>query len=97
VVILSFLNAIIRPILYLLSAPFILVTLGFFMVLINALLLYFVGGMVKGFLVSGFWSAVGGALLISFVSAILNLWISGQGRIETVAQSQTGRKIRHIN
>lgn len=97
VVILSFLNAIIRPILYLLSAPFILVTLGFFMVLINALLLYFVGGMVKGFLVSGFWSAVGGALLISFVSATLNLWISGQGRIETVAQSQTGRKIRHIN
>lgn len=97
VVILSFLNAIIRPILYLLSAPFILVTLGFFMVLINALLLYFVGGLVKGFLVSGFWSAVGGALLISFVSAILNLWISGQGRIETVAQSQTGRKIRHIN
>lgn len=97
VVILSFLNAIIRPILYLLSAPFILVTLGFFMVLINALLLYFVGGLVKGFLVSGLWSAVGGALLISFVSAILNLWISGQGRIETVAQSQTGRKIRHIN
>ena len=82
VVILAFLNAIIRPILYLLSAPFILVTFGFFMVLINAFLLYLVSGLVKGFLVSGFWPAVGGAILISIVSAILNLWISEQGRIE---------------
>ena len=97
VVILSFLNAIIRPILYLLSAPFILVTLGFFMVLINAFLLYLVGGIVKGFIVSGFWSAVGGAILISVVSGILNLWISEQGRIEIVTRSQAGRKIRHIN
>lgn len=97
VVILSFLNAIIRPILYLLSAPFILVTLGFFMILINAFLLYLVSGIVKGFLVSGFWPAVGGAILISLVSGILNLWISEQGRIEMVHRSPTGRKIRHIN
>ena len=97
VVILSFLNAIIRPILYFLSAPFILVTLGFFMVLINAFLLYLVSGIVKGFLVSGFWPAVGGAILISLVSGILNLWISEQGRVEMVQRSPTGRKIRHIN
>jgi len=97
VVILAFLNAILRPILYLLSVPFILVTLGFFMVLINAFLLYLVSGIVKGFLVSGFWPAVGGAILISIVSGILNLWISEQGRIEIVTRSQTGRKIRHIN
>ncbi len=97
VVILSFLNAIIRPILYILSAPFILVTFGFFVVLINAFLLYLVSGLVKGFLVSGFWPAVGGAILISIVSAILNLWISGQGHIEMVTHTQTGRKIRHIN
>jgi putative membrane protein len=97
VVVLAFLNAILRPILYLLSAPFILVTLGFFMVLINAFLLYMVSGMVKGFLVSGFWPAVGGAILISIVSGILNLWISGKGRIEMVTRPQTGRKIRHIN
>ncbi len=97
VVILAFLNAILRPILYLLSAPFILVTLGFFMVLINAFLLYLVSGMVKGFLVSGFWPAVWGAILISIVSGILNLWISEKGRIEMVTRPQTGRKIRHIN
>lgn len=97
VIILAFLNAIIRPILYLLSAPFILVTLGFFMVLINAFLLYVVGGLVKGFLVSGFWPAVGGAILISIVSGILNLWVSERGRIEMVSRSSSGRKIRHIN
>jgi len=97
VVILSLLNAIIRPVLYLLSVPFILVTLGFFMVLINAFLLYLVGALVKGFIVSGFWPAVGGAIFISVISAILNIWISDQGRIETVTYSQSGRKIRHIN
>ncbi len=97
VIILAFLNAIIRPVLYLLSAPFILVTLGFFMVLINAFLLYVVGGLVKGFLVSGFWPAVGGAILISIVSGILNLWVSERGRIEMVSRSPSGRKIRHIN
>ncbi|HBP89720.1 MAG: phage holin family protein [Nitrospira sp.] len=97
VVILAFLNAIIRPILYLLSAPFILVTLGLFMVLINGFLLYLVSIMVKGFIVAGFWSAVGGALLISLVSGVLNLWISEQGRIEIVTHPSSGRKIRHIN
>ena len=97
VVILAFLNAIIRPVLYLLSAPFILVTLGLFMVLINGFLLYLVSIVVKGFMVSGFWPAVGGALIISLVSGVLNLWISEQGRIEIVTHSSSGRKIRQIN
>jgi putative membrane protein len=97
VVILSFLNAIIRPILYLLSAPFILVTFGLFMILINGFLLYLVSVLVKGFIISGFWPAVGGALMISLVSAILNFWISEQGRIEIVTHHPSGRKIRHIN
>jgi len=97
VVILSFLNAIIRPILYLLSAPFILVTLGLFMVLINGFLLYLVSVLVKGFMVSGFWPAVGGSLIISIVSGVLNLWISEKGRIEIIMNAPSGRKIRHIN
>jgi len=97
VLILSFLNAIIRPVLYLLSAPFILVTLGLFMLLINGFLLYLVSILVKGFIVSGFWPAVGGALIISLVSGVLNLWISEQGRIEIVTHSSSGRRIRHIN
>lgn len=97
VVILAFLNSIIRPVLYLLSAPFIFITLGLFMVLINGFLLYLVSILVKGFIVSGFWPAVGGAIIISLVSGVLNLWISEQGRIEIVTHPSSGRKIRHIN
>ena len=67
------------------------------MVLINGFLLYLVSILVKGFLVSGFWPAVGGAIIISLVSGVLNLWISEQGRIEIVTHPSSGRKIRHIN
>lgn len=97
VLILSFLNAIIRPVLYLLSAPFIVATLGLFVVMINAGLLLLVSYLVKGFIVSGFWPAAGGAILISLVSMILNMWISEQGHIEVVTHHRSGRKIRHIN
>ena len=54
------------------------------MVVINALLLLLVALLVKGFVVTGFWSSIGGAILISLVSGILNLWVSEQGRMEIV-------------
>lgn len=96
VIVLSFLNAMVRPLLYLLSAPFIVLTLGLFMVVINAFLLHLVAMLVKGFVVDGFWSAVGGAIFISLVSGILNLWISERGRVDVV-MSHRPRNIRHIN
>ncbi len=84
VIVLSFLNAIVRPILYLFSLPFIILTLGLFVVLVNALLLHLVAFLVKGFIVDGFWPAVFGAVLISVVSSLLNLCVSEQGRVEVV-------------
>ncbi len=84
VIVLSFLNAIVRPILYFFSLPFIMLTLGLFMVLVNALLLHLVAFLVKGFVVEGFWPSVFGAVLISVVSTILNLWVSEEGRMEVV-------------
>jgi len=84
VIALALLNAVVRPFLYLLSLPFIILTLGLFMVIINALLLQLVSLLVKGFVVQGFWPSVGGAVLISVVSGILNLWISEQGHVEIV-------------
>ena len=96
ILVLSFLNALVRPLLYLLSAPFIVLTLGLFMVLINAFLLHLAAFLVKGFSVEGFWPAIGGAVLISLVSGILNFWISERGHIE-VATGHRERKIRHIN
>ena len=97
VLVLAILNAVVRPILYLLSAPFIVVTLGLFMIMINALLLGMVSVLVEGFHVHGFWSAVGGAILISLVSVIMNLMVSERGHMELVASQSRSRKIRHIN
>ncbi|HXF91577.1 MAG TPA: phage holin family protein [Nitrospiraceae bacterium] len=84
ILLLSLLNAAVRPVLYLFSLPLIILSLGLFMVIINALLLQLVGWLVKGFVVEGFWASVWGALLISIVSFILNLWINEQGSVELV-------------
>jgi putative membrane protein len=74
VLVLTFLNVILRPILFLLTLPLIVFTLGLFLVVLNALLLQLTSYFVKGFTVSGFWPAVGGALVISLVTTILNSW-----------------------
>ena len=84
VIVFSLLNAVVRPVLYLLSLPLIVVTLGLFIIVINALLLQLVAWLVKGFVVEGFWPSVWGALLISVVSTILNIWVSDQGHMEIV-------------
>jgi putative membrane protein len=74
VLVLTFLNVILRPILFLLTLPLIVFTLGLFLVVLNALLLEFTAFLVKGFTVSGLWPAVGGALIISLVTTINNNW-----------------------
>lgn len=81
--ILGILNAVIRPILMLLALPLLIFTLGLFMLIINAVLLWFVGQISPGhFFVDGFWSAFWGALIISFISLVLNsLTGSGSSRI----------------
>lgn len=97
VLVLAVLNAVLRPLLYLLSAPFIIVTLGLFMIVINAFLLHLVSVLVKGFHVAGFWPAVGGAVLISLVSWIMSLLVSDRGHVQMVMSPSRSRKIRHIN
>lgn len=82
--VLGILNAVIRPILMLLALPLLILTLGLFMLVINALLLYFVGVLLQShFQVDGFWSAFGGALVISIVSIVLNsITGTGNSRVE---------------
>ena len=65
VLLLSFFNAILKPLLVLFTLPFIVLTLGLGVVVINALLFLFVGRLVDGFHVAGFWPAVWGALVVS--------------------------------
>ena len=80
VLLLSFLNAILKPLMVLFTLPFILLTLGFGMVVINALLFLLVGRLVDGFHVAGFWSAVGGALVVSVTNLILNAFMRGSAK-----------------
>jgi len=74
VLVLTILNLILRPILFVLTLPLIVFSLGLFLVVLNALLLELTAYLVKGFTVSGFWPAVGGALVISIVTTVLNSW-----------------------
>src|SRR5205823_4675352 len=80
---LGIVNAFIRPVLLLLSLPLILLTLGFFILIINALMLWLVGtGIIPGFHVYSFWSAFFGSIIISIVSWLLSAFFRGSdGRV----------------
>ena len=69
--ILGLVNAVIRPILIVLTLPVNILTLGLFTFVINALLFWFTATIVKGFEVAGFWPAFWGALIMTLVSWIL--------------------------
>jgi putative membrane protein len=68
-------NAFLRPIMLFLSLPFLIVTLGLFTFVVNALLLLLVSKLVTSFQISGFWAAFFGAVVISIVSLIANALI----------------------
>ncbi len=79
--ILGVLNVFFRPILLILTLPINILTLGFFTFIINAVLLKMASGVISGFVVHGFWSAVFGGLIISVVTWLLNSFINDQGRV----------------
>lgn len=81
---LGILNVVFRPVILLLTLPINLLTLGLFTFIINAVILMMASGVIRGFDVSGFGSAVLGALVISIVSWLLNSFIDGQGKISRV-------------
>lgn len=70
---LGILNALVKPILVAVALPLVLMTLGFMLLIINALLLMLTARLVPGFHVEGFWSAIGASLLISLLSMILGI------------------------
>ncbi len=70
--VLGIVNAVIRPIIILLTLPINIVTLGLFTFVINALLFWFVSTIVKGFEVVGFWPAFWGALILTIVSWVIS-------------------------
>jgi putative membrane protein len=73
-------NALIRPVLILITLPINILTLGLFTFVINGLLFWLVASVVKGFYVTGFWAAFWGALLYSLCSALASLIVFGRER-----------------
>jgi len=89
---LGILNAVFRPIFIIVTLPINILSLGLFTFVINALLLMMVSGIISGFDVRGFWSAVFGSILISVVSWLLNSFINERG---TVKYINLGKKRRN--
>jgi putative membrane protein len=75
--VLGLLNMLVKPLLVLLTLPITIVTLGLFLIVLNALLFWFAGSILKGFQVNGFWWAVIGALLYSLISGLLSGIVPG--------------------
>jgi putative membrane protein len=82
--VLGILNAVLRPIALLLTLPINILSLGLFTFIINALMLKMASGIIPGFGVYGFWTAIFGSLLISLISWLLNAFVSEKGTVTTI-------------
>lgn len=90
---LGIINAFVRPILLLLSIPFIILTMGLFILVVNALMLMLVAQIIPSFAVDGFWSAFFGSIVISFVSWILSSFFrSSDGKFHTITHHPSIKK-----
>ncbi len=89
---LGIVNAFVRPVIVLLTLPITLLTLGLFLLVINALMIMLVSYFLPGFVVAGFWPAVFAALVVSLTSWVMSGWIGPRGRIEVMTvHSPRGR------
>ncbi|MGB8340003.1 MAG: phage holin family protein [Chthoniobacterales bacterium] len=92
---LGILNAFLRPVLLLLAAPLIILTLGVFIFVVNALMLLLVNQFVHGFHVDSFGSAFWGAILISIVSWLLSAFFRGSdGRVYPLTHHTQMRRVQ---
>jgi len=92
---LGILNAFFRPVALLLTLPINVLSLGLFTFIINALMLKMASGVITGFEVIGFWSAVIGSLLISIISWLLNSFINGRGTVTSFDAEYRARHRQH--
>jgi putative membrane protein len=81
-------NSVIRPVVLILTLPINLLTLGLFTLVINAAMLKMVSDAVPGFVIDSFRAAFLGALLISFISWLLNIFVGGDGNIVFIKRAK---------
>jgi len=87
-VLLGIVNAIVRPIAVVLTLPLTLLSLGLFLLVINAAMLGLVALLLGGFTISGFWTAIGASLLISITSWLASGVIANSGRVEVITMKK---------
>ena len=86
--VLGLVNAVVRPVLLVLTLPLTLVTLGLFLFVLNAICLWLTSAVVPGFAVHGFWPAFWGALIVSALSWAVNGFVSDRGRVVVITHRE---------
>jgi putative membrane protein len=81
-IVLGVVNAVVRPLAFILTLPITVVTLGLFLLVLNAGMVGLVAWLIPGFQISGFWTALGAAVIVSLVSWAASSAIGTNGRIE---------------
>ncbi len=84
-VLLGVVNAVVRPVAFVLTLPITVITLGLFLLVLNAAMIGLVALIVPGFTISGFWTAVGAAIIVGLVSWAASTVIGNSGRVERFA------------
>jgi putative membrane protein len=84
-------NAFVRPLVLILTLPITLVTLGLFLLVINAAMLGIVASLLPGFQIAGIWSAIGAWLIVSVTSWLAAQFIGPRGRYEVLVVHRTDR------
>ena len=82
--VLGIVNAFVRPLVILLTLPLTIVTLGLFLLVVNAMMLGLVSVVFQGFTLGGFWSAIFGAIFVSVFSWLGSAFIGSSGRYEVI-------------
>ena len=85
-VLLGLVNALVRPIAFILTLPLTLVTLGLFLFVLNAAMVGLVARLVPGFTISGFWTAMGAAVIVWLVSWLGSSLIGSKGHLERIGK-----------
>ena len=79
---LGIVNAVVRPIAFLMTPPLTIITLGLFLFVLNAAMFGLVAAFLDNFTVSGFWAAIFGAIVVSLTSTVASWFVGPEGRYE---------------
>lgn len=85
---LGLVNAVIRPLALILTLPFLILTIGLFLLVVNAAMLGLVAALLPGFHIEDFWSAFWGAVIVSLTAWVASWFIGPKGKVEVIVRRQ---------